>query len=889
NEDINSIYSDGSEESIHAEWRKNAGLKRYRARAPISKFVGKNIGQKLAWLAQELREKVEYTFIKVELKKKTSESCIAIYFNKKEELKKALDLEFQNDNKEIFKLEEKVLNRQTKNKEYMHKRVIIWDLPVNIKKQELRAEIEHRYGKVESIVTNLADMWQKAHVTFVEQEDADNFLKSWSQIIGEEVVRVTPPGFTAEQLKNRGEHAVRVIGIPPGMTPAELYNGLNQIGAQTCYVPRNTFYARKRMAIVAFESEEIKNHAIGHTWTTDNFTINLLDIKIKTCRRCHDPGHLVKECPITLRTSAQTQKLQERMDKFGTQNVRGINDNLKQNMWWEFCEKKTLDIVLLTETKTTKDSEKNIFIDQVLLAKKRSQDPVYKTWWSSVLEANNNNMGSGLGLMIKTQLAQHVYKVNKFPGHGISILLSFKRKIVFQIVGIYVPNQYSNNNNTIAPLRTWLHNQISQALSNNWISILLGDWNAVSNPKIDRFPERKQTSPEGSILQSIIYNGYIDTYRFINGDKQEYSYHQYHNNVLRSQSRIDSIWVHDVNKNIIMNAKIEDTSLIIKSDHLCVTMKINVQKYCDKDNFAKYKKMNYRVPRLWNLKMADKENWEQFTTQVEQASRQYLLSHNDNNSTVESIWQSLKSILITAGNKNLPKAKEPKNRTNVIWCKHPSYPLLNLANKLYKLGRKLKDNKNLNKSNQSFSSISKIISKLAITYNVNIDPYPSNDDELNQERWIENIKQWWTITRKIVKRDLIREKQREIKQKIEVRQTMLNTKPKSMIDRVLNRESRQIVLNRIIQNQNDNTVTIITDPEQIKSCVQEHLYQWTEGTEITNTALNQRWAQQYKPITDIKDTIYNSLIATIYEDEVAKIIKLMSNNKAPGPSLIPYE
>ncbi|CAG8787751.1 16234_t:CDS:1, partial [Dentiscutata erythropus] len=97
----------------------------------------------------------------------------------------------------------------------------------------------------------------------------------------------------------------------------ELYNGLNQIGAQTCYVPRNAFYARKRMAIVAFESEEIKNHAIGHTWTTDNFTINLLDIKIKTCRRCHDPGHLVKECPITLRTSAQTQKLQERMDKFG--------------------------------------------------------------------------------------------------------------------------------------------------------------------------------------------------------------------------------------------------------------------------------------------------------------------------------------------------------------------------------------------------------------------------------------------------------------------------------------------------------------------------------------------------------------------------------------------
>ncbi|CAG8823140.1 4438_t:CDS:1, partial [Dentiscutata erythropus] len=145
------------------------------------------------------------------------------------------------------------------------------------------------------------------------------------------------------------------------------------------------------------------------------------------------------------------------------------------NMWWEFCKEKILDIILLTETKTTKDSEKNIFIDQFLLAKKKLQDLEYKTWWSSVLEVNNNNIGSGLGLMIKTQLAQHVYKVKKFPGHGISILLSFKRKIVFQIIGIYVPNQYSNNNNTITPLQTWLHNQISQALSNNWISILLGN------------------------------------------------------------------------------------------------------------------------------------------------------------------------------------------------------------------------------------------------------------------------------------------------------------------------------------------------------------------------------------------------------------------------------
>src|SRR5918911_3982287 len=103
---------------------------------------------------------------------------------------------------------------------------------------------------------------------------------------------------------------------------------------------------------------------------------------------------------------------------------------------------------------------------------------------------------------------------------------------------------------------------------------------------------------------------------------------------------------------------------------------------------------------------------------------------------------------------------------------------------------------------------------------------------------------------------------------------MLNTKPKSMIDRVLNRERRQIVLDRIIQIQNDDTVEIITNPEQIKNGVKEHLYQWTKGVEINNTEVNNRWTQQYKPISQIDEVIYNPLIATIHEEEIIKVIKL---------------
>ncbi|CAG8791703.1 7548_t:CDS:1, partial [Dentiscutata erythropus] len=316
-DDIQSIYSDNSNMSNHPEWRRNLGLKRYKARALVQNFLGKSIGKKLDWITQELKDKIEYTFIKVEYRKKTKGSYIAIYFNKKEELKKALDLEFVNENKEKFKLEEKSLNTRTTDANNKQTRAVIWDLPVSMKKNELKTELEHRYGKVESISTVLGEMWQKAYVTFADPEDTRNFTKSWSQTIGEDIVRVTPPGVTVSQLKERGEYAVRALGIPPGMTPSEIYNEFKKIGAMTCYVPRNAFYARKRMAILSFESAEIRNNAIGHKWLTEDFTIELMDITTKACHRCYDITHLAKDCPINQKATERTIALQQRMDKFG--------------------------------------------------------------------------------------------------------------------------------------------------------------------------------------------------------------------------------------------------------------------------------------------------------------------------------------------------------------------------------------------------------------------------------------------------------------------------------------------------------------------------------------------------------------------------------------------
>ncbi|CAG8653432.1 5190_t:CDS:1, partial [Diversispora eburnea] len=139
---------------------------------------------------------------------------------------------------------------------------------------------------------------------------------------------------------------------------------------------------------------------------------------------------------------------------------------------------------------------------------------------------------------------------------------------------------------------------------------------------------------------------------------------------------------------------------------------------------------------------------------------------------------------------------------------------------------------------QKLETIETMKNKLTNKYELNIQFFPSAGLPKEKLEWVNNIKQLWITIRKIIKRELIRKKKKEIKHKIELRQEFLSTKSKHIIDKVLDRDSRQILLDRIINTQEDGTTQIITDPTQIKDKVKEHLYQWTKGTQIDTSIKN---------------------------------------------------
>src|SRR3954465_12696605 len=54
--------------------------------------------------------------------------------------------------------------------------------------------------------------------------------------------------------------------------------------------------------------------------------------------------------PSSIETDNNINKFYKKTWKIVTQNIRGINDELKQQNWWKFCVENNLDIVAITET-----------------------------------------------------------------------------------------------------------------------------------------------------------------------------------------------------------------------------------------------------------------------------------------------------------------------------------------------------------------------------------------------------------------------------------------------------------------------------------------------------------------------------------------------------------
>ncbi|CAG8779782.1 9463_t:CDS:2, partial [Rhizophagus irregularis] len=142
------------------------------------------------------------------------------------------------------------------------------------------------------------------------------------------------------------------------------------------------------------------------------------------------------------------------------------------------------------------------------------------------------------------------------------------------------------------------------------------------------------------------------------------------------------------------------------------------------------------------------------------------------------------------------------------------------------------------------------------------------------------IRNWITYRKKLL--EIGREKSDYCWNKIPKDDKNLLENQKRMINSIMEREIKSIVLDKVLIKEN-NEDKLITDEEKIKDIVNDH-FQNIAGSTNQPKILSEYWAKFYFPQDEINDKIYKDLMVEPTNDELNEALNKLSNNKASGPT-----
>ncbi len=251
-------------------------------------------------------------------------------------------------------------------------------------------------------------------------------------------------------------------------------------------------------------------------------------------------------------------------------NVNGIRAAFNKDTLRQAFENLGGDIIALQEIKCT--------IDQL------SEDQLHYKGYTIVLESARNRKGySGVAVYVRPGINYKVLHATLnqkdfYDEEGRTIVLEFDN---FFLINCYWPNGGKSTEHYDYKLDYYDHFLIlAKKLEKKKPVIFLGDVNAT-NTDIDlaRPKENRDklgcTKPERDRLANF-YNNFIDTYRYIHGDRVQYTWWD-----MKTRSReknvgwrIDYIYTSKSLKDKIKNATIDDG--IMGSDHCPITLEVEL-------------------------------------------------------------------------------------------------------------------------------------------------------------------------------------------------------------------------------------------------------------------------------------------------------------------------
>ncbi len=310
-------------------------------------------------------------------------------------------------------------------------------------------------------------------------------------------------------------------------------------------------------------------------------------------------------------------------------NARGLKDGIKPSQLVDHMEAQEIQILGIAETNFTEEDHRHR-----IPAHSR-----YRSYW-----ANGESRGEGVGIMIDREIDKHNTKIRRYGGRIITVELLFKDKVKLGIAQVYFPSDKTKRTEWEGKLRRI----VQQWESSNTHSIVMGDFNAVVDPRKDR-KGGTSSRAESEIFRDMKESNLRDSFRVFNRGQRQYTWEG-----RNLGSRIDMIWTSEGITGDTQHAEIVDFRDEMSTDHKQPRISIDPNRFAR----TKCKIREHRSIGPYDLKKLKEEDWKRWGEDLDE----YINDNHTLSSTLEEKWKVLEKAMKKAADRHFTRIKFKNNR-----------------------------------------------------------------------------------------------------------------------------------------------------------------------------------------------------------------------------------
>jgi ribonuclease HI len=430
-----------------------------------------------------------------------------------------------------------------------------------------------------------------------------------------------------------------------------------------------------------------------------------------------------------------------------------------------------------------------------------------------------------------------------------------------------------------------IQQQVVKAVSRSEICtyhIIGGDFNTLEDSKLDTANHKK----EGTRKKLPLFNwlrslGFTETFRKCNPETKKYSWSN-----RNFATRIDYIWISEGLTEWLEDSDIEEMEGITQSDHNLVWARISLKGIIGTQR-ASTGDSRKATQKVYIYNKATKENWEDYRAQLDNILKVNYgkiqrrgEENEENENRADELWDLIERAIGKAAARNIPRTRIRKNEK-----KTQSRPYQKELKMLARLQKIAKDKEDQEVDEVDHLLYNEQILNINRSAEIEIPEWPNRVSSA----WHEEIKGWWRTIKAKASLELLQNKEKQIRENIDRRYSMIVSDQRRMLNSILERPRRGCTIDRVlIENQEEcENPTLVTSPQEVREETR-NFFKKQFGKRKHGFDNLGDWEEEYKPKDWIKESWYELVTEKVSEEEWSTVIQTASTKTAPGMSGIGY-